>query len=348
MESKCKVCKFKLSTECLQCFGCDLWVDRKCIKFCDKQTFKFLQNEKTYACTDCSKKIREVLHKPQRDIDLKLDHITSKLSEIENSQKSFQSKIVGIIHAIIDEKFQDIVQGKIQRIVEEQVMVNIENKIEDIIDNLIKDKMENYVKTIREEIQVKYDSLQMRNVNLAENYDETPILIENGLHGYDEGNHIDNKIMDNIKLYHLRESKKRNVIMDNIPESNNTDPLLRKRDDLMKIKDLLSYTNDCPFSEDQILDCFRLNTADRQNGKPKLLKVIFKDQISRNSSLKNRKKLKTNNSWMKQAHIFPDLVKIDRELRKKLIKECDEKNRNSNMSNTKWIIRDLKIIQISI
>ena len=161
------------------------------------------------------------------------------------------------------------------------------------------------------------------------------------------------KIDEVFKVHRLRKKKLNNLILANIPDSDKTNPDEKKADDLTKIKEILACVSGNQFNEDHIQDFFRINngsaTNEQTNPKPKLLKIAFKDTNHRDLVLKRNKKLKeAPENWMKDIYMFPDLVLEDRQKRKELVKERDNRNLNLGPNEKKWVVRDLTLLQIAM
>ena len=149
----------------------------------------------------------------------------------------------------------------------------------------------------------------------------------------------------------LRESKRYNILIGNLPSTNNPNPEVNKSDDLSKIKDILEEITNNEIDENQIESFFRLNkgsnATQEQNAKPSFLKIVFKEKSHSNKIIRNSKKLKdTDKAWMKDLFIFPDLVFEDRVLRRKLIEERNDKNSKLGPNEKKWTVRGLKLLQL--
>lgn len=134
-----------------------------------------------------------------------------------------------------------------------------------------------------------------------------------------------------------RELRKSNIIIHNIPESNEETPQDKEKADenfIKKIADELSV------EELEISETRRLGTA---GSKPRLVKVTLKSTPQRRELLQKAKNLRTTNEEeLKKIFIVPDLSKRARDESKKLREELKRRRENGEMN---LIISKGKIIK---
>ena len=119
-----------------------------------------------------------------------------------------------------------------------------------------------------------------------------------------------------------RNSKKKNLVIHSIAESDSSAVKDRKEDDINQLKDLFT-TMKLTISEDDISFTARLGTKVDDNNRPLL--VGFKDQSTRDSIFNNVRKLsKSKHSYVS---IVPDLTAKQREEDQRLRTEVENNNK---------------------
>jgi hypothetical protein len=135
-----------------------------------------------------------------------------------------------------------------------------------------------------------------------------------------------------------RESKSKNIILFNIPESENKDFKIRIDYDIAKVKEITDTLEINPVIEKVI----RLGKFDENKQRPLLLKLL--DTEEKEDFLINAKKLGRLNpdDPRKRVVIKKDLTKNERELEKILVVELKERRTHGE----KLVIRNGKIVTI--
>ena len=155
--------------------------------------------------------------------------------------------------------------------------------------------------------------------------------------------HLEASFDQKLFINNLKLKKQRNVILANIPVSVTENKVDNNNEDLKKIYEVFESLKIELNKETVIKSFFRIKTEDPTKN---YLKVILNDEFSRNLILKASNKLKVSTKpWVKEVFCFPDLTFDDRQLRKNLIVERNERNHLLGPDDPLWVIRNLKLVQ---
>ena len=148
-------------------------------------------------------------------------------------------------------------------------------------------------------------------------------------------------IEENI-LTELEDRQKRqlNLVMFNVTECQSDDVQTRIQYDINRLSELLEELDEDP----EIKKVIRIGKKQETNEKPRPLKVTLNTLQSKKRVLQKAKNLKNSNEeWLKEVFIKPDMTPAQREKNRMLWKELQEKN--SYNDGNKWRIKDGRIVK---
>ena len=150
---------------------------------------------------------------------------------------------------------------------------------------------------------------------------------------------IDDKIQDAIEEYRERESRKCNIIIHNIPESDREQPEERRQEDMENLKDIL----DASVGTDHQVEFGTVTRLGKRfEGKNRLTKVVLDSVKSKRMILGAAKKLRESDAW-NNIYVTPDLSPKEREKNKQLRAELKKRKEDGEDS---LVIRKGKIVQL--
>ena len=154
---------------------------------------------------------------------------------------------------------------------------------------------------------------------------------------------IDKKLAEAFDEKFDKKQRKLNLIMVNLPESTETEPKLRQKDEILKIKTLISKA--CPdLEKEDICDPVRLGRIG--GNKLRMLKFKISCVENKHKIMKGVKEMNRNLPRDKQVFVNPDYSPLERakykHLRDELKQRVDSGETNIGKSNgqivpVKWL-----------
>lgn len=148
---------------------------------------------------------------------------------------------------------------------------------------------------------------------------------------------IEDKVYEAVEEYRNRESRKCNIILHQIAESDKEDSKDRKAHDTKMVHKVLAAIE---VEDVEIQSVVRLGKRDPFGDR--LMKVSLGSVKQKSESLRNAKKLRNTNKW-KEVYITPDMTPKEREQSKILRAEL---KRRREEGEERLVIRRGKIIQL--
>lgn len=225
-----------------------------------------------------------------------------------------------------------------------------------IEDKSIEDKCKEYtkelnqkMKTIETSIQKKADitELQKLQQKVEENENKLKGLIENKKEGRTwaeimetpEKRTVQEVIEKSLKERESeekeRQSRRKNIIIFDLPESKETEPDARKEEDTKKVIGLCKNIINITFDQSMIDRAIRLGKA--TEGKDRPLLVSLKEENKKREIFQNLNKIRESGAPFNKINISHDLTKKQKEELKEIIEEAQKKEQNDQSGE--WMYR---------
>ena len=150
---------------------------------------------------------------------------------------------------------------------------------------------------------------------------------------------IEEKVQEAIEAYRDRESRKCNIIVHNIPESNKSEAKERREEDTMEVRRL--FEDSLGLEEFEIQSTVRLGKKIEE--KHRLLKITVGSVKTKRDILSNSKKLRNADEWSR-VFITPDLTPKEREKSRRLREEL---KRRKDAGEEGLVIRKGEIVKVN-
>jgi hypothetical protein len=163
---------------------------------------------------------------------------------------------------------------------------------------------------------------------------------------------IDSSVEEAVNERMLRQGKKENLMLFNIPESDCANAVDRKDEDSYQIFEILQNRLEIDLTNEEISP-IRIGTKKDNSHRP--VKVKINNRKTRMDILKNAHRLSTctveeaDLEWIKNVHIAQDLTKQQRTEGKQLRQERDQRNQEAESQGESaliWVIRKSKVVQV--
>ena len=302
--------RIKSDDQSIACERCCNRFHLTCAKFSkeayDVLTSSDLFKDIIWCCSLCRPKVRQILETIDemenkiKNVDIKIDELKNNfernLENIELKINDKETEVNGIVEIKIDELKNNF----------ERSLDNIELKINGK-ETEVKDIVENKIKTIKDDFNEnnKSNEEQLRRVQTLE-----------------EKITLQNELVE-------KERRAKNLILYNIPESEEEKPEERVKDDCQKIKEILAR-NQIILDPTKIENIFRLgkkeNLKNKENARPLLLK--FDSQDYRKQVMQFCKDLYYLKDNLKiSVYYSQDLTVKERKERKPLVEELKQRKK---------------------
>ena len=139
-----------------------------------------------------------------------------------------------------------------------------------------------------------------------------------------------------------KDSRKLNIIVHGLKESEKKEAVDRKQDDIILLNEVFEEIG---VKSVNVKSAIRLGKVD--NKKHRLLKVVLDVKKDKHDILSNASKLRNNDRFSK-VYISPDLTAKEREEDKKLRAELEKIREESKIENKKWVIKNKKIVCLDL
>lgn len=312
-DHKCVSCLCDLNDEDSKCISCDICKDWECIE-CGKvspEQYDILMQitNLTWVCNKCKptmetmSKFAEKLNKFERD----QEHISRSLHNLDETIHAAVQAEISDLHAVIKEEISAEVSNQVSA-----VERRFDVKIDEIHSQLVQANTQ-----INSQGQSQPQSCPAEEVMYSI---------------------IDEKLSEEREI----ERRRTNVVLFQLPESENTNILERKSEDIALTTRMLREAEIIDITNSEILRAFRIGK--KQENKVRPVCISLPDKATRNHILYNAYKLasKGEEFEFRKVGIAPDLTPKQRESRKKL---RDELNARREAGEQDLVIRRGKIIR---
>ena len=328
-DEHCRDCRKVISadTKALNCNFCFKWVCTSCLEVPDELYTVLVQNPKSLLlvpCKECSgqisslKEMRDTLH------DVKANQVETK-EQLNNLNKTNKVNQDGTKKQLenLNKKMLSLSKD-LQKTVKDMVKIEVDNqlgaKILQVEDNL-KNQMDQRFKDIKKETQ---DSIAGQG---AVSQDQ-----------------IKDVVREAYKEEKMKEIKKPNLVLFNIPEKKTSDWRERRRNDMDMVLKVLRFLSEMENMEEKIVRVFRMGKW-MDDGSIRPIKVIFADPDTKFKFLQKGYKLsESEDDLLKVVRVSPDRTPSEIQKHKELRKELENRLKNGESDLR---IRKGKIVKIS-
>lgn len=340
----CKICKRRVNSgeNGLECELCECWFHIKCEKV-KKEEYECIQEMGegiSWYCRGCKDKAKNTKKILQENQALKSENesLTEQNLELMKKLESLSRKVEDI-----EEAMEDRVTGEIRKI-RAEIQVIIEAKVKEILDkemNQFEKKVKDNLKNVEEianiklkesENQVKTMKRELDNMKKSVNQqDLTEVRKEK------EKSDMQMKEIQ-AKFEELeREKRKKNIIVYNLKESENSEATERYKWDVAQCKRI--FQQELSQENLKIENLIRLGQKNEARNRPLLVKL--ENEEEKKEILKKAKQLRQTEDFS-SVYLARDMTRDEREREKKLREELHQRRLNESKE---LIIKRGKIVK---
>ena len=205
------------------------------------------------------------------------------------------------------------------------------------VDKLESDKVS---RSELQELQASIQELEAKLLTIETRVDSNEVRVSNAIEIEGTANQQQNAPAASLQESELLASKRQNLIIFGVPDSQEVNPTDRANDDFVKISSIVNGFLNRPLRKNDFLKFTRIGEATEE--RPKMILIKFKEPEMREMFLKNNKGLSLReNNVIHKVFINIDYTKSQRECLKKL---RDELKTRREAGERDLVIRQFRIV----